>query len=252
MAIVNRILMGLYGLTCYLIGTGSLVLLILFANNHIAALGYNWLNSLAIDTLNSTPAENPLLINIGLLLLFGIQHSVMARPWFKTIITHIIPERIERSTYVLATGIVIIALVQFWQPMTASIWHIENTTLRTGLNILYYGGWVISLLATHMINHYHLMGLQQSMTQREEATVKEFVTPMLYKFVRHPIQTGVLIALYATPDMTIGRAVFALGVTVYILVGLYFEERDLIREFGQTYKDYKARVGGLLPVKFNR
>ena len=252
MTILARILMGVYGLLCYLIGVSSLVLVILFANNHISALGVDWLNSLAIDTLNSAPAEIPLLINVSLLFLFGIQHSVMARSSFKAAITRIVPKRLERSTYVLATGLVLIALVQYWQPMTASIWRVENAIVRTGINALYYGGWIISLLATHMINHYHLMGLQQSMTQKEEVTVKEFVTPAFYKLVRHPIQTGVLISLYATPDMTTGRAVFALGMTAYILIGLYFEERDLIREFGNTYKDYKSRVGGLLPIKVNK
>ncbi|UTW56038.1 isoprenylcysteine carboxylmethyltransferase family protein [Kordiimonas sp. SCSIO 12610] len=250
MAFIKRAIAVLYGLFCYLAGVTSLLLIILFANNHFTILGIDALNSLAIDSWNSRPSEYPLIVNITLLAIFALQHSVMARKRFKRVVTKLIPERLERSTYVLATSITLLMIVQYWQPMPEVIWKIEEPISRTLINLIYYVGWIISLFATHMINHYHLMGLEQSMTTWEDAGTKKFVTPMFYKFVRHPIQSGILIALLATPDMTIGRAVFAAGMSLYIFIGLWFEERDLIDEFGDTYKDYKSRVSALFPLKF--
>lgn len=238
----------LYGLACYLLGLVSMAAIILFANNHMGVFGVEALTSLNIDQYNTAPAANPLLVNIGLLLLFGVQHSVMARPGFKKAITKVLPESWERSTYVLATAIVTIALVQYWQPMAGDLWRVEDETGRLVLNILFYCGWVVTVLATYMLNHFHLFGLQQSFkTTDPDAGMKEFKTPYFYRFVRHPIQTGVVIALLATPDMTIGRAVFAAGMLIYIMVGLHYEERDLIREFGDTYRDYRRRVPSLIP-----
>lgn len=245
---MTRLIGMLYGLICYVLGVLSLVLFILFANNHMGILGVEPLTSLNIDQLNTAPAKNPLVINLGLLLLFGIQHSVMARPAFKTMITRILPDSWERSTYVLATAIVTLALVQYWQPMDGGLWHVENETGRTVLTILFYVGWLVTFLATYMINHFHLFGLQQSFKAEDpDAGAKEFRTPMFYKFVRHPIQTGVVISMLATPDMTTGRAVLAAGMLLYIIVGLHYEERDLIAEFGDTYRDYKKRVPGVIP-----
>lgn len=243
---MSGIIIKLYGLFCYLFGVASLVLLILFANNHIGVLLPEYA-SLGIDHRNTAPADMPLLINLGLILLFGLQHTVMARPAFKSRLTRLLPPAAERSTYVLMTGIVILVMVQYWQPMTGTVWQVEDETARLGINLAFYLGWGISLAATYMINHNHLFGLQQSFGRDESATAKDFVTPMFYRLVRHPIQTGVLIALVAAPDMTMGRATLAIGMIVYIVIGLYYEERDLIAEFGDTYRDYKARVGGLLP-----
>jgi protein-S-isoprenylcysteine O-methyltransferase Ste14 len=238
----------LYGLVCYILGVASLVLIILFANNHMGVLGMESLTSLNISEPNGPPLGNPVLINIGLLLLFSIQHTVMARPGFKAVLTKVLPESWERSTYVLATAIVILALVQYWQPMNASIWSVQNETARIAINIVFYLGWVVTLLATYMINHFHLFGLQQSFKPGDpDSGSKEFRTPMFYQFVRHPIQTGVVIGMIAAPDMTTGRALLAVGMFIYIAVGLYYEERDLIAEFGDTYRDYKKRVPGVIP-----
>jgi protein-S-isoprenylcysteine O-methyltransferase Ste14 len=243
-----RIIGMAYGLACYLSGLAALGLFILFANNHMAVLGNDALLSLNIDRLNGPPHAMPLLTNLCLLLLFGLQHSVMARRGFKVWLTRFLPSAWERSTYVLATAVILLAMVQYWQPMAGELWRIENEAARIAVTIVYYAGWIVSVLATWMINHFHLFGLQQSFSPATpDAADKSFRTPLFYRLVRHPIQTGVLIAMLATPDMTSGRAVLAAGMIVYIFIGLYYEEKDLIREFGDTYRTYRERVGGLLP-----
>ena len=247
--ITMRIIGMMYGLLSYLLGIFSLIILIFAANNHMGIFDVETLLPLNIDQFNGAPSRYPLLLNIGLLALFGLQHSIMARPGFKAKLVAVLPASLERSTYVLATAIVIIALVQYWQPMAGSLWHVENELGRQILNILFYTGWLITFLATYMLNHFHLFGLQQSFRSHDpDAGSKEFKTPLFYKLVRHPIQTGVAIAMLATPDMTTGRAVLAAGMLLYIAIGLYFEERDLITEFGDTYRDYKTRVPSLFPM----
>lgn len=235
----------LYGLTCYLLGVASLVAFILFANNFMGLLG---LESLNIDSANTEPLGSPLLINLLLIALFGVQHSVMARPGFKTLLTKLMPTHLERSTYVLATAVVIAVTLYYWQPMTTSLWQIDNTLARQLITAVYFLGWTITLVATFMLNHFHLFGLQQSFRPEEpDAGSKVFKTPMFYSLVRHPIQTGVVIGMLATPDMTVGRAVLAAGMIAYVAIGLYFEERDLMAEFGDTYGDYRKRVPALFP-----
>ena len=175
----------------------------------------------------------------------------MARPSFKGFLTRFIPESLERSTYVLATAVVLIALIQFWQPMSDySFWSVSDPTTRMAINVIYLIGYAITVAATYMLNHNHLFGLQQAVGSG--ILDKEFRTPFFYKYVRHPIQTGVLIAMIATPDMTYGRALLAAGIITYIFIGLYFEEKGLIAEFGDTYRDYKKRVPALLPNPFGR
>ncbi len=249
MGMISRTLEAIYGLLSYIIGFGSLVLFILFANNHIVAFGMIDLYRFAIDI--GTYVDNALWINIGLLVIFGLQHSVMARPGFKKGLTKVIPKNLERSTYVLMTGAAMGLMVIFWQPMKGTIWNIENDFARLGITVIYYIGWLITLLATFMINHFHLFGLQQSIGSDPDRGAKEFVTPFFYKLVRHPIQTGVFIAMLATPEMSMSRLILAVGMIGYIFIGLFFEERDLIKEFGDTYRDYKRRVPGLLPIRFS-
>ena len=245
---MTKLITMLYGLISYLLGVVALVGLIFFANNHMGVFGVPELLPLNIDTLNGVPSEYPLVINVGLLSLFAIQHSVMARPGFKEKLIKVIPASWERSTYVLATAIVSFAIIQYWQPMAGSIWSVENELARTVITVIFYMGWLITFLATYMLNHFHLFGLQQSFKSDDpDAGAKDFRTPYFYKLVRHPIQTGVFIGMLATPDMTMGRAVLAAGMIAYIFIGLYYEERDLIAEFGETYRDYKSRVPALLP-----
>lgn len=249
-----RLITMLYGLVSYLLGVAALIGLILFANNHMGIMGMPELLSLNIEEFNGPPTAYPLAVNIALLALFGIQHSVMARPGFKEKLTKIIPASWERSTYVLATAIVSFAVIIYWQPMAGSIWSVENELARTIITVIFYLGWLITFLATYMLNHFHLFGLQQSFKSNDpDAGTKDFKTPYFYKLVRHPIQTGVFIGMLATPDMTMGRAVLAVGMIAYIFIGLYYEERDLIAEFGDTYRDYKSKVPALLPwLKFGK
>ncbi len=243
-----KIITMAYGLACYAVSMLMLVLFILFANNHMGVLGLSEWNSLNIDQTHIGFSASALLVNIGLLLAFGVQHSVMARSSFKKRLTSIMPEAWERSTYVLATALVLYLIVWYWQAMPSVLWQVESETARSIITAVYYGGWLITVLATFMLNHFHLFGLQQSFKSDDpDAGTKEFKTPMFYSLVRHPIQTGVVIAMFATPDMTVGRAVLAVGMLVYIAVGLYFEERDLLSHFGDTYRQYKQRVPALLP-----
>lgn len=235
----------LYGSLSYLLGVASLVAFILFANNFMAPLG---LESLNIDSPNTAPLGSALLINLLLIALFGVQHSVMARPGFKNSLTKLLPKHLERSTYVLATAAVIAMTIYYWQPMTSSLWQIDSPLARQLITAIYFLGWTITLVATFMLNHFHLFGLQQSFRPEEpDAGSKVFKTPMFYSLVRHPIQTGVVIGMLATPDMTVGRAVLAAGMIAYVAIGLYFEERDLMAEFGDTYGDYRKRVPALFP-----
>ncbi len=243
-----RLITMIYGLISYLLGVVALVALILFANNHMGIFGVPELLAFNIEQLNGPPSAYPLAVNIGLLALFGIQHSVMARPGFKEKLIKIIPASWERSTYVLATALVSFAIIQYWQPMAGSLWSVENEMTRTVITVIYFAGWLITFLATYMLNHFHLFGLQQSFKSNDpDAGAKDFKTPYFYKLVRHPIQTGVFIGMLATPDMTMGRAVLAAGMIAYIFIGLYFEERDLVAEFGDTYRDYKSKVPALIP-----
>ncbi|MCJ9427556.1 methyltransferase family protein [Kordiimonas marina] len=245
MTIINKA----YGLTCYLLGILSLLLFIAFAANLFGALGLTSIQSLDIDQLNSAPADNPLLVDIGLLALFGLQHTIMARPGFKAIWTKLVPAHLERSTYVLLSAVVLYILVVNWQPVAGSVWHLENSAARWVLHILYAAGWIISFQASQQINPSYLMGLRQSFSGDAVDHRKQFKTPVFYQYVRHPIQAGVVLSLVATPDMTVGRFVLAAGMIVYVIIALKFEERDLIAEFGDTYRDYKKRVPALIPWK---
>ena len=234
-----------YGSVCYLLSVAALVLFILFANNHLGIVGLGALN---IDAVRSGGDGAAMPVNMALLALFAVQHSVMARPGFKAQLTRLIPASWERSTYVLATALVLFALVWWWRPMPDLLWSVQSETGRLAITIGYYSGWLVTFLATFMLNHFHLFGLQQSFHSADpDAGTKEFKTPLFYRIVRHPIQSGVIIAMVCTPDMSAGRALLALGMLVYIAIGLYFEERDLIAQFGQTYADYKARVPAVVP-----
>ncbi|MCP5166998.1 MAG: isoprenylcysteine carboxylmethyltransferase family protein [Pseudomonadales bacterium] len=235
----------IYGLLCYLLGVASLVAFILFANNFMGLLGLEPLN---IDRANVAAMDPAWLVNVLLIALFGVQHSVMARPGFKSLLTKLLPAQLERSTYVLATALVIAVILYYWQPMRASLWRVDNDVLSRMITVVYFLGWTITLLATFMLNHFHLFGLQQSFRPEEpDAGSKVFKTPLFYSLVRHPIQTGVVIAMLATPDLTAGRALLAVGMIAYVVIGLYFEERDLVAEFGDTYRDYRKRVPALFP-----
>ncbi len=249
---IKNSLIKLYGLFAYILGLVSLVAFTLFANNGFVHVGI-WLDNPTLGAFSiDVPAlgytDYPLMFNIGLLLLFGLQHSVMARPGFKAGFTKIVPRAAERSSYVLATALVLFAMIFYWHPMVGLVWQVDAEWARTGIHILYWVGFLITFLATQMIDGMHLMGVKQSFSPDDpDKGTKNFVTPGFYKLVRHPIQTGIVIAMIATPDMTVGRLTLAVGMLVYVGIGLYYEEKDLIGEFGDTYRDYKTRVPALFP-----
>ena len=188
-------------------------------------------------------------VDLGLVLGFGLQHSIMARPWFKRAWTRIVPQPVERSTYVLAASAMLGSLIAFWQPLPGTVWAVTEPLPAAILWGVFAFGWLTVLVTTFLIDHFELFGLRQAWafaTGRDlpEATFK---TPSAYRLVRHPMQLGFLIALWAAPVMTLDRLALALLLTGYILIALMFEERDLVAVFGDEYRRYQHRVPRLLP-----
>ena len=238
---MKRTLFLIYGLVTYAIFFGTFVYAIGFVTGLLVP---RHIDSPALVHLG--PA---LLINALLLGIFGIQHSVMARPGFKRWWTKFVPEPIERSTFVLITCILLITMYITWQPLPAAIWNVQNSLfagILTGISLL---GWVIVLLATFIINHFDLFGARQVYLNfiGKPYTHMAFKKRGFYKYVRHPLMLGFLIAFWATPHMTVGHLIFALLTTGYILVALIFEERDLIHFHGEDYKRYIREVPKLIP-----
>jgi protein-S-isoprenylcysteine O-methyltransferase Ste14 len=201
-----------------------------------------------------TSALLAILINIGLLALFGVQHSLMARVCWKQWWTSIVPPALERSLYVLLASALLLALFWLWQPIPTLIWEVTNPLFRASIYGVCLVGWAIVVLATFQIDHFELFGLRQvwRATQNRPQGAPKFRIPFLYQIVRHPLMSGFLIAFWATPVMTIDRLVFALGMSLYILIGLAFEERALRREFGPVYEKYEASVPRLIPFPMKR
>lgn len=189
------------------------------------------------------------LVDIGLIGLFGLQHSVMARPGFKKMWVRLVPEPLERSVYVLLASCVLVLLFLLWRPISAEIWNVQNEWARYSLWALFAAGWAIVLTSTFLINHFELFGLQQVWLDIREKTAAapQFRTPLFYRIVRHPLYVGFIIAFWATPRMTAGHALFATGMSLYIVVALIFEERDLVALFGDQYRRYQSQVGKLVP-----
>jgi protein-S-isoprenylcysteine O-methyltransferase Ste14 len=190
-----------------------------------------------------------LAVDVALLALFGVQHSVMARAGFKHWLTRIVPPSAERSTYVLASNVCVIALVVGWYPITHDVWRVTVQPWRTVLTAVALVGWAIVLLSTLLIDHFDLFGLRQAFAglRGHQPAEHEFTTPFLYRAVRHPLYLGFLIAFWATPRMTLGHLLFAAAMTGYIVLAVRFEEQDLIRVFGEQYRDYRRRVPMLIP-----
>lgn len=189
------------------------------------------------------------LTNLALIALFGVQHSVMARPGFKARWTRIVPTPLERSVYCLATALCLALMFVFWQPIAGTVWLVENPAARMALWALFFAGWGILFIATHLINHWELFGLAQAWRHFRgvDAAPPTFRTPLFYRWVRHPIYSGFLLAFWATPEMSYGHLLLAVGFTVYILIGIAYEERDLVGHYGETYVEYRARVGMVIP-----
>jgi protein-S-isoprenylcysteine O-methyltransferase Ste14 len=202
-----------------------------------------------IDTGPAGPALEALAVNLLLMSVFAIQHSVMARKQFKQWWTKFVPKPVERSTYVLFSSLALILLFTEWRPMPAVVWQVSDPLIGMALTGLSYFGFLIVLSSTFLINHFELFGLRQVTANfaGNPIPAARFRTPLYYQFVRHPIYLGFIIAFWATPVMTLGHLLFAAVTSGYIVVGILLEERDLIDQFGEEYRRYKARVSMLVP-----
>jgi len=226
-----------------------------FLVSFLYALGFlgNYLVPKSIDAGSPMNLSKAIIVDLLLLGLFAIQHSIMARPAFKQWWAKIFPVACQRSTYVLLSSLILLLLFWQWRPMPMPVWQINGIAAWLLIGV-YWLGWLIVLASTFMIDHFDLSGLRQAFFALRGAEVpgQSFKTPLLYKIVRHPIMLGFLLVFWATPEMTAGHLLFAIVTTAYILVGLRFEERDLIAQFGATYQQYRGRVPMLLPRIFGR
>ena len=203
-----------------------------------------------LDSGAPAPLMEAIAVNLLVLGIFAVQHSVMARRGFKRWWTRIVPPAIERSTYVLAATLALALLLWQWRPIAEPVlWRIENPVAVNATWAIFWLGWGVLLLATFLINHFELFGLRQvfSRVLGREIPEAEFTTPFIYRYVRHPIYLGFILGMWAAPVMTAGHLLFAAGGTGYILVGIWFEERDLVAQFGERYRRYREQVGMLLP-----
>jgi methanethiol S-methyltransferase len=242
---VARLLILIYAIASYAV----------FLASFLYALGFfaNTLVPKSIDVGAPANVGEAIVVDLLLLGVFAIQHSVMARPAFKRWWTKILPATYERSTYVLLSSLILLLLYWQWRPIPVTVWHVGGIAGWLLIGI-YWLGWIIALASTFMINHFDLFGLSQAFfaLRGMKPPGESFRTPLLYKIVRHPLMLGFLLVFWATPVMTAGRLLYAIMSTGYILIALQFEERDLIAEFGTTYQQYRRRVPMLLPRIFGR
>lgn len=243
---MEKIISVIYGVIAYL----------LFLIAFFYAIGFvgNFYVPKSIDSGKTTTFFTALIINILLLSIFAIQHSVMARPAFKKWLNSIISPAIERSTYVLLSSVTLFLIYWQWQPITTVVWKVENETIATILTGLFFLGWLLALLSTFMINHFELFGLKQVLNNLKGKFTKtenpKFQANFLYKLVRHPIMLGYLIAFWSTPLMTVGHLLFTIITTLYIFVAVkYLEEKDLKNAIGKAYEDYQNKIPMIIPFR---
>jgi methanethiol S-methyltransferase len=238
---LKRLSVFMYSVLCYVV----------FFATFLYAIGFvcNLYVPRSLDGSPVAPLASSLMVDLGLLLLFALQHSVMARPAFKSWWTRLIPEPAERSTYVLASSVALIILFAFWQPLGGVVWGVTQPTAVIVLYSLCAFGWLLVLVSTFLLNHFDLFGLRQAwlFLRGKPYTHLTFSTPGPYRLVRHPLYVGWFFAFWATPDMTLTHFVFALATGGYILAAIQLEERDLVRHLGTQYSDYRKRVPMLIP-----
>jgi protein-S-isoprenylcysteine O-methyltransferase Ste14 len=231
----------LYSTTVYVLFLGTFIHAILFIANLLVP-----------NTLDGPARAAPLhalAVDAALLALFAVQHSVMARKSVKAWLTRFVPHEAERSTFVLAASACLFLLCFCWQPIEGAVWSVTSPAAVLAVQSVFWAGWGVLLLATFLINHFELFGLRQAYAKLTGRKIPEpeFRTPFLYKHVRHPIYLGFVLSFWATPEMSLGHLLFAAGGTGYILIGIWFEERDLIAQFGSRYRRYREQVGMLFP-----
>jgi len=240
-AMIKRILFFLYGSLSY----------VLFLGTFLYAIGFigNFGVPRTLDGVASAPLGISLAIDVLLLTVFAVQHSVMARKWFKEWWTRLVPKPLERSTYVLFSSVALIALFALWQPLGGVVWSVEDPAGRLVLRGLFAFGWALVLVSTFLINHFDLFGMRQVwlyLMGRPYTTLR-FGTPGPYRLVRHPLYVGWLFAFWMTPVMTFAHLLFSIATTAYILLAIQLEERDLVREHGESYEEYRRSVPMLIP-----
>ena len=242
---MSRLLVFVYGVAAY----GAFFVTYLYAIGFVG----NVLVPKALDSAPTAPFATALAINLGLLTLFAIQHSVMARPWFKRRLLQLIPQAAERPTYVLASSLALILLFWQWSPLGGVVWDIQSPAWRAVTLAVFASGWLLVLVTTFLINHFDLFGLRQVWLhlRGRDYTPLHFVTPGPYRLVRHPLYLGWLLAFWAAPTMTVTHLLFAMVTTAYILVAIQLEERDLI-DAHPEYASYRRRVPMILPLGTKR
>jgi len=239
---LKRLLYFAYGLLAYLTCLGTLLYAVAFVGGFIVPR--------RLDAGLQGSLLEAVIIDCGLLTVFALQHSVMARRWFKQWWTQVVPWAIERSTYVLCASLALLLLFWQWRPIGIPIWTVENDVLRLAVWALFATGWGTVLVVTFLINHFDLFGLRQVWLplMGRPYTPVSFRTPLPYRYVRHPLYFGMLLAFWMTPTMTLAHLLFAVATTVYIVIAIQFEERDLVAEHGTRYSEYRRKVPMLLPA----
>jgi protein-S-isoprenylcysteine O-methyltransferase Ste14 len=229
-----------FGILSYVLFLATVVYAMAFFGNIYVAR--------TIDSVAAVPLGEALLVNLLLLLAFGVQHSGMARPAFKRWLTRVIPQGAERSSYVFASSIAVIGMMALWQPMGGLVWQVDGPMAALIMRAVYFTGWGVMLVATYLIDHWEMFGVRQIVAHclARSYEPKPFVVPALYRIVRHPIYLGWLLILWASPVMTVSHLVAALGLTLYIFVGVRLEERDLVRHI-ECYRQYQRKVPMLIP-----
>jgi protein-S-isoprenylcysteine O-methyltransferase Ste14 len=231
----------IYGVICYALFFATFLYLIGFLGDALVPK--------SVDTGSAADLGRAIFVDTLLIALFGLQHSVMARPRFKAWLTRFVPQPMERATYVLASSVALIALFRFWQPIGAPVWHVTNEVARAALYALYAGGVATVLYSTFLIDHFDLFGLRQVVLafRRIAYTEKRFMTPSLYRFIRHPLYVGWFLVFWAAPTMSAGHFLFALAMSGYILLAIPYEERDLAEALGEPYAKWRAETPAFVP-----
>jgi protein-S-isoprenylcysteine O-methyltransferase Ste14 len=240
---MSRALSLLFATLCYAIFFATFLYLIGFVG------GFAMIPKTVDAPPSAVTAGAAAVLDIALVALFGLQHSIMARQGFKRAWTKIVPRHLERSVFVLIASIVLMVMFRFWQPITGIVWSVENSMAASILWLLFWLGWGTVLISTFLINHFELFGLHQAWTyyRGQQWTPPAFRTPLLYRWVRHPLYLGFFFAFWAIPTMTVGHLLLAGVMSAWMLIAIQYEERDLVSFHGRDYEEYRSRVGMLLP-----